>query len=86
MIAKISNDFIINTDEIRFILSYKSNSAKEIISNAKKNNNLINATKGKGTRSVIVLKNNEVIASDYNPDTLYNKCSLAVNAIEVNKK
>lgn len=86
MIAKISNDFIINTDEIRFILSYKSNSAKEIISNAKKNNNLINATKGKGTRSVIVLKNNEVIASDYNPDTLYNKCSLAVNAIEVNEK
>ncbi len=86
MIAKISNDFIINTDEIRFILSYKSNSAKEIISNAKKNNNLINATKGKGTRSVIVLKNNEVITSDYNPDTLYNKCSLAVNAIEVNEQ
>lgn len=86
MIAKISNDFIINTDEIRFILSYKSNSAKEIISNAKKNNNLINATKGKGTRSVIVLKNNEVIASDYNPDTLYNKCSLAVTAIEVNEQ
>lgn len=80
MIAKISNDFIINTDEICFILSCKSNSAKEIASNAKKNNTLINATKGKATKSIIVLKNNEVISSDYNPDTLFNKCSMTVNS------
>ena len=79
MIIKISNDLIVNSDEVLFILSFKSNSAKDIYSNAKKNERLINSTKGKGTKSIIVLKNDIIIASDYNADTLYNKFSCVGN-------
>lgn len=79
VIIKISTDLIVNSSEVLIILSLKSNSAKDIYSNAKKAEKLINSTKGKGTKSIIVLKNDTVIASDYNADTLYNKFAVTGN-------
>jgi hypothetical protein len=62
-----------NTDHISAIVSADSAPAKRLIQRGKQNENLIDATQGRRTKSVIVTANNQIILSALQPETLGNR-------------
>lgn len=65
---------IINSSKIVSMVTSDSAPAKRIIANAKEAGNIIDATQGRRTRSVIVC-DNHVVLSALMPDTISNRIS-----------
>ncbi len=61
---------MVNTDKIVSIISSDSAPAKRFISRGKEQENLIDATQGRRTKSVIFTENNKIILSALQPETL----------------
>jgi hypothetical protein len=72
---------LINTDKIVAIVSADSAPAKRMIQRGKENENLIDGTQGRRTKSVIVTENNQIILSALQPETLGSRVN--GNAAEV---
>jgi hypothetical protein len=72
---------LINTDKIVAIVSADSAPAKRMIQRGKENENLIDGTQGRRTKSVIVAENNQIILSALQPETLGSRVN--GNAAEV---
>ena len=73
MMIKISSGLLINADNIKFILAYNSNTSKTIYKAASEKNALFNLTKGHQCRSLIVMNDRSVIATDVKVETLQKK-------------
>ena len=82
MIVKIAPDVAVNTDDINYIIAYSSNTSKEILKKATDNNQLLNLTKHKATRSLICFNNGKVIAMNTKIDTLVRKINSKGNPSE----
>ena len=61
---------MVNTDKIVSIISSDSAPAKRLIQRGKEQENLIDATQGRRTKSVIFTENNTIILSALQPETL----------------
>lgn len=70
---------VVNTDKIISIVTADSAPAKRMIQKAKEQENLIDATQGRRTKSVISMENGCLVLSALQPDTL----SLRFNQITV---
>ena len=61
---------VVNTDKIISIVTADSAPAKRMIQKAKEQENLIDATQGRRTKSVIFMENGSLVLSALQPDTL----------------
>ena len=61
---------MVNTDKIVSIISSDSAPAKRLIQRGKEQENLIDATQGRRTKSVIFTENHTIILSALQPETL----------------
>lgn len=61
---------MVNTDKIVSIISSDSAPAKRMVSKAKEQETLIDATQGRRTKSIIFTENNKIILSALQPETL----------------
>ena len=61
---------MVNTDKIVCIVSLDSAPAKRMVQKDKEQENLIDATQGRRTKSVIFTENNKIILSALQPETL----------------
>ena len=61
---------MVNTDKIVCIVSSDSAPAKRMVQKGKEQENLIDATQGRRTKSVIFTENNKIILSALQPETL----------------
>lgn len=61
---------MVNTDKIVCIVSSDSAPAKRMVQKGKEQENLIDATQGRRTKSVIFTENNKIILSALRPETL----------------
>ncbi len=61
---------VVNTDKIISIVTADSAPAKRMIQKAKEQENLIDATQGRRTKSVISMENGCLVLSALQPDTL----------------
>ncbi|MEL7570446.1 MAG: extracellular matrix/biofilm biosynthesis regulator RemA family protein [Eubacteriaceae bacterium] len=59
-----------NYEKVIAIISPESAPVRRIISEAKKNGNLIDATQGRKTRAVIIMENHDIILSAVMPETI----------------
>lgn len=61
---------MVNTDKIISIISSDSAPAKRLIQKGREQENLIDATQGRRTKSVIFTEQNKIILSALQPETL----------------
>jgi regulator of extracellular matrix RemA (YlzA/DUF370 family) len=61
---------LVNTDRIVAIINSDSAPAKRIVQNAKEHNQLIDATQGRRTKSIIITDTGQIVISSLQPDTL----------------
>lgn len=61
---------MVNTDKVVSIISSDSAPAKRLIQRGKEQENLIDATQGRRTKSVIFTESNTIILSALQPETL----------------
>ena len=61
---------MVNTDKIVCIVCSGSAPAKRMVQKGKEQENLIDATQGRRTKSVIFTENNKIILSALQPETL----------------
>lgn len=61
---------MVNTDKVVSIIASDSAPAKRLIQRGKEQENLIDATQGRRTKSVIFTENNTIILSALQPETL----------------
>ncbi len=62
-----------NYEKIVAIISPESAPIRRIISEAKKEGNLIDATQGRKTRAVIIMENHDIILSAVMPETILSR-------------
>lgn len=72
-LVNIGYDTIISTKRIIAVVSPESAPIKRIIQEAKELKNLVDATYGRRTRSVIIMDNSMVILSAVQPETITNR-------------
>ena len=63
----------VNADRVITVVSTDSAPVKRIISKAKENNMLIDATQGRKTQSVIIMDSDHVISSYLKAETILNR-------------
>lgn len=63
----------VNADRVLAIVSTDSAPVKRIISQAKENHMLIDATQGRKTHAVLIMDSNHVIASYLKPEIILNR-------------
>lgn len=73
MIVKLFSGVYANSDEIVYILPYGSEISKKVYAEKKQNGLLLNLTKGKATKSIVLLKNGLLISLNLRTDTVYKK-------------
>lgn len=61
---------IVMTDRIVAMVSSEGNPAKRLVSNARENGNLVDATHGRKTRTLLIMDNGSVVLSALLPDTI----------------
>lgn len=69
-VLNIGHNNFVMADKIVAVVSPQSSPIKRLIANSKKNGNLIDATLGHKTRSVIVTEGGQVILSALNTDSI----------------
>lgn len=63
----------VNAERVIAVISIDSAPSKRIISKAKENNMLIDATQGRKTHSVIIMDSDHVVSSYLKPETILNR-------------
>lgn len=61
---------VVNTDKIVAVLSPESAPIKRMVQKGKDNGNVIDATQGRKTKSVIVMDSDHIVLSALMPDTI----------------
>lgn len=74
MLLNIGFGNFVSNDKIVAILSADSSPIKRLTRTAKEGNNLIDATCGRKTQSVLVTDSNHVILSALSPEVISSKC------------
>jgi hypothetical protein len=64
---------LVNGEKIIAIISPESAPSRRIISEAKKAGNLVDATQGRKTRSVVIMDNHDIVLSAVMPDTIMSR-------------
>ena len=77
-LVNIGYGTIIAVERIVAIVSPESAPIKRIIQEAKELKNLIDATYGRRTRSVIIMDNSTVILSSVQPETITNRVNMNI--------
>lgn len=75
MLVRIGPSTYLNPDEVLYIMPSTGATAQKIYNEAKEKDQVLNMTRGKAKKSLIILKSGLVILSDFLPDTMYNKIS-----------
>ena len=73
MLIKLSNEHYVNADEILLIIAYGNELSKTLYGQAKEKGLLLDLTKRRPRKSLIILRNQVIIAYPYEPKTIYNK-------------
>ncbi|MDO4199692.1 MAG: DUF370 domain-containing protein [Clostridia bacterium] len=73
MLLNIGFGNFVSNEKIVAILSADSSPVKRLTRTAKENNNLIDATCGRKTQSVLVMDSDHVILSALSPDVIFSK-------------
>ena len=61
---------VVNSDTIVAIISSDSSPSKRMVSKAKEDNRVIDATQGRKTQSLIITESNHVVLSAFLPETI----------------
>lgn len=64
---------MINESRIIAVLSPDSAPLKRLISDSREKNNVIDATYGRRTRSIVVMDNTQIILASVAPQTIYSR-------------
>ena len=64
---------MINESKIIAVLSPDSAPLKRLISDSREKNNVIDATYGRRTRSIVVMDNTQIILASVAPQTIYSR-------------
>ncbi len=73
MLLNIGFGNFVSNEKIVAILSADSSPVKRLTRTAKENNNLIDATCGRKTQSVLVMESDHVVLSALSPDVIFSK-------------
>ena len=73
MLLNIGFGNFVSDEKIIAVLSSDSSPVKRLTRTAKENNNLIDATCGRKTQSVLVMNSNHVVLSALSPDVIFSK-------------
>lgn len=77
-LVNIGYGTIIAVDRIIAVVAPKSAPIKRIVQEAKELKNLIDATYGRRTRSVIIMDNSTVVLSAVQPETITNRVNMDI--------
>ena len=66
----------VNSDRVIAIISNDSAPAKRIISQAKENNMLIDATQGRKTQAILIMDSDHVVSTYLKAETILNRTEL----------
>ena len=77
-LVNIGYGTIIAVDRIIAVVAPESAPIKRIVQEAKELKNLINATYGRRTRSVIIMDNSTVVLSAVQPETITNRVNMDI--------
>lgn len=77
-LVNIGYDTIIAVDRIIAVVAPESAPIKRIVQEAKELKNLIDATYGRRTRSVIIMDNSTVVLSAVQPETITNRVNMDI--------
>ncbi len=66
----------VNSDRVIAIISTDSAPAKRIISQAKENNMLIDATQGRKTQAILIMDSDHVVSTYLKAETILNRTEL----------
>lgn len=77
-LVNIGYGTIIAVDRIIAVVAPESAPIKRIVQEAKELNNLIDATYGRRTRSVIIMDNSTVVLSAVQPETITNRVNMDI--------
>ena len=77
-LVKIGYGTIIAVDRIIAVVAPESAPIKRIVQEAKELKNLIDATYGRRTRSVIIMDNSTVVLSAVQPETITNRVNMDI--------
>ena len=75
MITRLNADILINTNLIKCVMTYSSKISKSIYKEALSKDKLLNLTKNRQCRSIMLLTDGSVIALDIRTDTLLKRLS-----------
>lgn len=73
MLLNIGFGNFVSSEKIVAILSADSSPVKRLIRRGKESNNLIDATCGRKTQSVLVMDSDHIVLSALNTDTVFSK-------------
>lgn len=77
-LVNIGYGTIISVDRIIAVVAPESAPIKRIVQEAKELKNLIDATYGRRTRSVIIMDNSTVVLSAVQPETITNRVNMDI--------
>lgn len=77
-LANIGYGTIIAVDRIIAVVAPESAPIKRIVQEAKELKNLIDATYGRRTRSVIIMDNSTIVLSAVQPETITNRVNMDI--------
>lgn len=76
---------LVHTDKIVAIVTPDSAPAKRLVQRAKQKEQIIDATQGRKTRSIMIMDQNTIILSAMTPDTLAGRFHELIGVKEENK-
>ena len=82
MLIHIGFGNIVNTSKIIAIVSPDSAPVKRLVQGAKEKGQVIDATQGRKTKSVLVMENSQLVLSASLPDTISNRVQAEVRSGE----
>lgn len=70
MFVNVGFGNVVNSDTIVAIVSADSSPSKRMVSSARENDRIIDATQGRKTQSLIITESNHVVLSAFLPETI----------------
>ena len=70
MFVNVGFGNVVNSDTVVAIISADSSPSKRMISSAKDENRIVDATQGRKTQSIIITESNHIILSAFLPETI----------------
>ncbi len=73
---------LVNSDKVLAIVSPDAAPVKRMVSRAKEDGTVIDATQGRRTKAVLVLEEGRLLLSSLQTDTLFRRFQMGIQAIE----